>query len=372
MGQSDAPVSVSSTWPRDVLRTPKDFPRDDANQLLCFLACPFDPPNKRDELLTLIQSVCDEIGHAIGADIGCICADQISKPGTIHADIWRHLQLADALIFDVTGGNGNVLLELGVAAACRSQDNVVVLRDETDAKAHPFLFDITPSRHLLYNSNSWTGFLRIRERLKEALTYALTPAPYKLAPDHKTGFPLAIDLRRGCDSADLLSPPVLHRRMVDDGLEFGSLYIFRNSWLTVGDDDHAQVDVEATMRFSDGNPAFSLEKGWIGIALRSQHFFANYGNLVFVHPSGSVKYFEPLDELHSREVMIGSLDGFDPSQPVDFQLSFGPDTFEIKVNEASRTIDLRSAPHVRQAGKVRLQTYGCRAVLSHLKVIIGA
>lgn len=367
MNQIGATVSGSSTWPRDVLRMPKDLPRRSANHVLCFLACPFDPPDRADDLLFLIQSVCDEIGREVRADIECIRADKISTPGTIHSDIWKHLELADALIFDVTGGNGNVLLELGVAAACRSQDNIVILRDEADTKTSKFLFDIAPSRHFLY-SHSWTGISQIRERLKEALIHALTPAPYKPTPDHKTTFPFEIDLRRAGDSADLLSPPMLHRRTVNDGLEFGSLYFFRHSWLTVGDDDHAQVNLEATMRFSDRAPNLGPTEGWIGIALRSQHFFANYSHLVYVRPDGSVWHTEPLDESRYRDVQIDSLKGFNLSQFVTFDLSFSPDTFQIKVNEASKTIDVKAAPHVRHAGKIRLQTHWCRAVLGRVKV----
>jgi len=362
-------MSGNSTWPRDVLRMPKDLQRRSANHLICFLACPFDPPDRADDLLFLIQSVCDEIGGEVGADIECIRADKISTPGTIHSDIWKHLELADALIFDVTGGNGNVLLELGIAAACRSQDNIVILRDEADTKTSKFLFDIAPSRHFLYN-RTWAGFSKIRGQLKEALIHALTPAPYKPIPEHKTSFPFKIDLSQEGDSIDLLSPPMLHRRTVADGLEFGSLYIFRHSWLTVGDGDHDQVNLEATMRFSDRAPNLGLSDGWIGIALRSQHFFANYSHLVYVRPDGTVWHTEPLDESQYRDVQIGSLKGFNLSEFVTFHLNFGTDTFLISVNGISKTIDLKKAPHVRHAGKIRFQTYRCRAVLGRVQVDI--
>jgi hypothetical protein len=304
------------------------------------LACPLDPPDKADDLLHLIESVCEEIGRAVRADIECIRADQISTPGTIHSDIWKHLQLADVLIFDLTGGNGNVLLELGVAAACRSQDSIIILRDKADTATSNFLFDIAPSRHFLY-SHTWTGLSQIRERVKKALIHALTPAPYRPTSDHKTEFPLKIDLRAG-DCADLLSPPMLHRRIVDDGLEFGSLYDFRHSWLTVGDEDHAVVNLEATLRFSDRNPKFGPTEGWIGIALRSQHFFADYGHLVFVRPDGSIRHTEPHDESQPLgDVEIDSLKGFTLSQFVTFRLSIGPDTLRINVNEASKAINLK-------------------------------
>ena len=102
-----------------MLQTAAELPRRAQNHLICFLACAFRPQDHADELVSFVQAVCTTIGQEIGAQIECIRADLISRPGTIHTDIWRYIQLADALIFDVTGLNGNVLLELGVAAAAR-------------------------------------------------------------------------------------------------------------------------------------------------------------------------------------------------------------------------------------------------------------
>jgi hypothetical protein len=373
-GVNPGTASGSLTWPRDVLTMAKDLPRHHANHLQCFLACPFDPSERADDLLAFTQSVCDEIGKEVGADIQCVRSDKISTPGTIHADIWKYLELADALIFDVTGGNGNVLLELGVAAACRSQDNVVILRDRADTKISKFLFDIAPSRHLLYNL-SLSGSREFGMQLKEALIHALTPAPYEPYPEYKTSFPLEIDLSKDGGSIDLLSPPMLHRRVMEDGLEFGSVYFFQHSWITVGDDDHSRVQLEATMRFSECAHLPDVSDGWIGIALRSQHSYANFSHLVYLKPDGSVWYTKPLDEWNYEDVLIDSLKGFSLSDFVKFHLSFGQDVFRIEVRSkddvVSKTINLRSpedSPYIRHAGKIRLQTRRCRAVLQRLYI----
>lgn len=355
----------SPTWPYDSIRIPKDLARTDANHLVCFLACPLD--ERSDDLLNFIQSVCNELGRTIGANIECVRSDKISTPGTIHADIWKYIELSDALIFDVTGSNGNVLLELGVAASCRSQDNIVILRDHGDARHSKFLFDIAPSRHLLYN-RSLFGSVELRRQLMEYLIHALTPAPYKPLPEYETTFPLEISLPQKGDPIDLLSPPMLHRRLVTDGLEFGSLYIFRNSWLTVGDQDHSLVKIEADIRFSDRTPNLGPADGWIGIALRSQHFFANYSHLVYVRPNGVVWHTEPQSESSYRDREIGPLQDFDLSQFVKFKLEFATDNFDISVNNVHKTIDLKFVPHVRHAGKIRLQTHQCRAVIKYVKV----
>jgi len=82
-----------------------------------------------------VQDACTKVGQSFGAKIECIRADKIGGGGTIHADIWAYIALADVLVFDLTGLNGNVLVELGVAAAMRSQDSVILLRDRADPDA---------------------------------------------------------------------------------------------------------------------------------------------------------------------------------------------------------------------------------------------
>src|SRR5574341_1233367 len=99
-----------------------------------------------------------------------------------------------------------------------------------------------------------SGSLECRSRFTEALIHALTPAPYKPESTRETRFPLRLDLGTDGDSVDLLSPPMMHRRMVQDGLEFGSLWFFKHSWMTVGDRDHRVVRVKASLRFSDRAP----------------------------------------------------------------------------------------------------------------------
>jgi hypothetical protein len=363
-------IDESPTWPRDSLRIPKDLDRKSADHLICFLACPLNPVEVADDLMQFIQSICDEIGKDVGANIQCVRSDKIAAPGTIHADIWKHLELADALVFDVTGGNGNVLLELGVAATCRSQHNIVILRKEDDLDGeNRFLFDIAPNRHFLYRPGL-TRALEFRSSLKETLIHALTPAPYRAEPERKTRFPLKIDIKEEGDSPDLLSPPMLHRRLVDDGLEFGSLYFFRNSWVTVGNEDHSLVRLKARMRFSERAPNVGPGDGWMGVALRSQHFFANYGHLAYVRPDGMVIRTEPLSESTYEDVQIGYIKGYDPSKFVPFDLEFTSSTLKISIGSVKQFVNLRKAKHVRHAGKIRFQTYRCRAILKDLEIEI--
>jgi hypothetical protein len=358
----------SHTWPFDVLQTAAELPRHAQDHLICFLACPFQPRDRADQLVGLVQTVCNAIGQEIGAQIECIRADKISTPGTIHSDIWRYIQLADALVFDVTGLNGNVLLELGVAAAARPLSSVVILRDAEDqSEDGRFLFDLAPTRHLLYH-RSVAGSPKFVGQLKEALLHAITPAPYVPTTYVNVCLPLTLDLRGHGDPDVLLSPPASHRRPSADGLEFGSLFVFRNSWLSVGREDYTNVSVKVKLKMSQRHPNLGPADGWIGVSLCSSHFFANYSHLVYVKSDGSLVYTEPQSESTYVDRPWGQLTEFNPFAPVEISVSLSGDALTMEVDGTRKCIATVDMPYRRHAGKVRLQTHLCRAVLEHLAV----
>ena len=360
--------SESSTWPREVLQTGGELPRQDQNHLICFLACAFQPKERADELLSFVQKICDSIGENIRAKITCIRGDQISIPGTIHTDIWRYIQLADALIFDVTGLNGNVLLELGVASAVRSQSSVLILRDiEDQAEDGKILFDIAPTRHLIYR-RTLSGALEFTIQLKEALFHALTPAPY-ISPDYnRIRAPFKFDLREQGDRVELLAPPSSHRRSTTQGLEFGSLYVFRNSWITVGNEDYANVSITVRLKIGERHPRIGPSDGWVGVSLCSAHFFANYSHLIYIKPDGSLWYVEPTSESTYIDKQWGKLIDYTTSMPIEISVALNSEALTMIVNGISHYISVAEMPYRRHAGKVRLQTHLCRAILEYLHV----
>jgi hypothetical protein len=359
-------AAESHTWPREAFESAWELPRQADNHLICFLACAFRPSDRADELLQFIQSVCDELGREMKARVECIRADKLPAPGTIHADIWRYIDLADAVIFDVTALNGNVLVELGVAAARRPQHSVVILRDREDqAEQGRFLFDLSPARHLLYR-RSPVGSLEFGAQLKEALLHALTPAPYSRRGPVAVDLPLRLSLAAGRNPPELLSPAAMHRRPTDSGLEFGSLYVFRYSWLTLGDSDYSDVSIAARMRMTQRHPAAGAAEGWIGVSLRSTHFFANYGHLVYVKPDGTLWYTEPHTEISYRDVPWGTVPRLDPDRPIDIAISLGAGGLRMKVDGVSHEVGFEDMPYVRHAGRVRFQTHLCRAILEEV------
>jgi hypothetical protein len=116
-----------------------------------------------------------QIVEEVAAELGCRCvrADDIHKPGVIHADIWEHVQRAGAVVADITDLNPNVMLEVGVAAAVKEQFRLILMIRSDAAETVPF--DLAPFRYIGYE-DSLAGSGKLRERLRESLKFALSEA----------------------------------------------------------------------------------------------------------------------------------------------------------------------------------------------------
>lgn len=362
----------TSVWPKDYLKEPHDIDRESDDHLVVFLISPFKPEERYDNLFKFCKAVCVEVGTLMRATVECIRADSPSTPNVIHQDIWNYIQMSDAIIADVSGQNGNVMFEMGVAASCRDKNNVILIKDSESKD--DFLFDISPARHLTYQ-RSLSGDLTFRDRLKKALLFALAPAPY--VPQDMTVVKLPIDLQltNPTDCAHLLSPSNSHRRISRDGLEFGSFYVFRYSWLTLGLEKYGSIRVQAEMRFTQLRSDVANDHRWIGIMLRSQHFFANYGHLIYVLSDGTVKRTEPKKDEFNKEdpdPSLGQIQDFSHDKWVDFDLRFDEHALLGSVGGVVFNIPVTDMPYTYNAGLVRFQTYNARACVRTLKVEIPA
>jgi hypothetical protein len=93
--------------------------------------------------------------------------------GVIHPEIWQDIRTADLVIADITGRNGNVMLELGVASAWLDKERVIIIREDDPGEG--WLFDINPARQIAY-TRSPSGFASLMSRLA-MLIQDLLPAP---------------------------------------------------------------------------------------------------------------------------------------------------------------------------------------------------
>lgn len=355
----------TAIWPKDFLGQQHDIEKADGNRLVVFLISPFHPADRFDGVFQFCQSVCADVGRMIGAAVECVRGDTPSNPTVIHGDIWAYIQNSDAIIADVSDENGNVMFELGVAAAVREKEQIIIINDRDTTQR--FLFDIQPARHLAY-CQSLSGASDFREELTRALMFALAPAPF--TRDLPDAIPLAtdLDMTRPDHCSFLIGPANAFRRRHADGLEHGSLFAFRFSWLTFTKEKFKNVQVTAKMKFTQLRSSGGA--GWIGIMLRSQHFFANNGHLIYLTSDGLIHHTKPIHEFdkHPSDPVIGSIDGFDPDEWVEFDIIFNDEALFGSVGGVPFHIDVSEMPFVHNAGLVRFQTFLARACIGTLRV----
>jgi hypothetical protein len=359
----------TSVWPADYFKEPHEMDRKHANHLVVLLISPFEPRAKYNEVLAFCRSVCSEIGQMIGAEVECIRADSLSTPNVIHRDIWNYIQMSEAVIADVSDKNGNVMIELGVAASYRDKRNVIVIQDLNTEGS--FLFDISPARHLIY-PGKLSDAPEFRNKLKNALLFALTPAPYVPQDMPALELPLHLQLTRPKSCRHLLSPSNSHRRLLSDGLEFGSFYVYRYSWLTIGQEHFSDVRVRARMRFTALKPDIDIGEGWIGIMLRSQHFFAEGGHLLYVLSDGTVRLTQPINEFNKEQIdpCLGQIQEFKLHDWIYFDILFDEHALSGSVGDVDFNIHVTDMPFNYNAGLIRFQTYLSRACINNLQVEI--
>lgn len=354
---------AKSVWPYDTWIDPIAPPRD-LTKLTCFLLSPSRPKERWDDLHQLVGSVCQVLGKELWVDFECVRAVDITSAGVIHPEIWEQIKNADVVVADVSGQNGNVMLELGAASAWRRKEHVIILREANPDEPH--LFDINPARHLEYHRTA-TGFQKLATQLHTTIFQALSAVPFEAIADTEVTLPFTALLSDGRDSIHLWTPDIAHRRLLLDCLGFGSLYVFRNSWLSFSNLRLRNVRVQAEMKFT----LWGDHPCWIGIMLRSQHFFADFGHIVYLNSHGAVSRTVPEDDLgryHNEE--FGQIDNFDPDSGefVPFDLSMDEKALEVSVGPVRNSFAVQDMAYVFGRGNVLFQTFRARVGIRNVRI----
>jgi hypothetical protein len=107
-------------------------------------------------------------------DLAPVRADRIAQPGEITAQIFEWLRDADVVIADVSGGNANVMYELGLR---HTRDRPTVQIGEYERLP----FDVNVIRTIQFTRTE-AGLLDLRGELIEALRAALLGGATRLTP----------------------------------------------------------------------------------------------------------------------------------------------------------------------------------------------
>lgn len=357
----------SGVWPNDSVGLARELEREDPNQLVCFLLSPFEPREVFDSVLDAVNASCQLCGQSAGIQIQCRRADSLHEAKTIHDDIWRHIAAADILVIDVTELRPNVMIELGVAAALRQQMHVILIKADDDSSHLPFN---AFAQRCLHYRRSIVGDSDFLNGLSKAMIQAITSAPYlpvaTALPTPRTHF--RVDFAEG-DRPDLiLSPSITHRRQISGCLEFGSFFVFRNSWLLLTNGEYRNVRVRVRFRFAGLSQ--EPENAFFGVSLRNQHFHANWGHLVLLRASGRAIRIEPQNDIGKFEnIDEGIIPNFqhESSAFTELTVAFVEGRLEFSVGPINKTVLESVMPDVYYAGKVRLSISNCRVQIKEIE-----
>ena len=371
---------MQSVWPFDHSIEPRFAGKAgsevaDAEKVRCFVLCPVRPKELFDDVFSAVRAVCERIREDRQVDVECARAIDIISPGVIQPEIWRSIRTADIVVADLTGLNGNVLYELGVAAAWHKKERVVVLRERgpegavaSDGVDDPWLFDLQPVRHILY-VRTYDGLRKLRQDLYQVMSDIVASVPFDDLPHSSIPLPLSLDLSDGVDSPILASSGMAHRRAIPGHcLEFGSMNSFRYSWLSVDNLRLRNVHVAADLAFTRlGSPP--TDQPWIGVMVRSQSFWANHGHLAYMRADGSVWVTMEKETGHTDE-RIGDIAGFNPGQDrfTKFEIAIDDKAWRVKVGPVSWESPVATLPYVFGDGRVLFEGYFTRIGLRSLTV----
>lgn len=304
-----------------------------------------------------MEDTCAFLAQHLGVEVDCKRAVDITSAGIIHPEIWQAIKDADLVIVDITGCNGNVMMELGVAAAWLRKEQVIIIRQDQPEEQR--LFDISPARQIDYRLIP-QGIKRLQQQLLATVQAGLTAAPFRDASPPHLALPTSVDFRSERDAGLLWGPSMAHRRVMPGGfLEFGSLYNFRHSWLCAGDVSIRNVRVRAAMRFCNPRQTVS-HLPWIGVMVRSQGYLANFGHLAYLKGDGSIWItLEENGGQQHRDEHIGQLTGFNLSDHdfLPFEVSMDDTKWRLQIADLGWERAISDLPYVFSEGRILLQGF---------------
>ena len=171
----------------------------------------------------------------------------------------------------------------------------------------------------------------------------------------KIELPLQIDFKDNQDDLRIYTPPLSHRRILDQSLEFGSLSFFPFSWASIGKEQFKNFKLEFSARFV--NPL--KEDSWIGIGMRSQNFYANYGHIYYLRKNGSIFITEPNEKppFFYEDKLLREPITIDTDAYHRFRILFNESTMDVQIDDFHpKAFEVKKMEKVFGPGLLRFQS----------------
>jgi nucleoside 2-deoxyribosyltransferase len=114
-----------------------------------------------------VKAVIVEAGAAV--NFRCEVTGDLNTPGDVMNQVWQGIRAADVVVADITGGNPNVMIEVGMAAALGKE---VIVISQSDSLP----FDIKHWRRITYQPSNLP---ELRKRLQQAFSGVTARYPFE-------------------------------------------------------------------------------------------------------------------------------------------------------------------------------------------------
>lgn len=357
---------MSEIWPLDVKNRVSSSVSEAIRPFKCLLLMPFEA--RFDQIAKVIEEIVSnyvqDFTVKFGMELPIIKRiDWVTSTGVIQQEIWQEICEADLIFCDITGYNPNVMFESGVCSAWKEMKQVVFIKDRFFKQQSAF--DIAPIRYTEYEMTS-DGIKELRNKIAKLTMDVLIAFPDREGSSPNIKLPLDIDFTDNRDDLRIYTPPFAHRRVVNGYLEFGSREFFPHSWASVGKEKFLNFTLELVCRSVNPKPNAS----YIGVGLRSMHFYANFAHILYLNHDGRIIITQPDEEppnfykdLELRRSMSVNLE-----EDHSFQVTFNETKLSIQVDDFNRTFQVAQMKKVFGPGLIRLQSYGCWMGVKKIKV----
>ena len=359
---------MSEVWPYD-LKAKRISTTEAIRPFKCLILTPFD--KQFDQVCEVIKRVVEETSKSfpqIGNDLPDIKrVDWITSSGVIQNEIWKEIDEADLIFCNITGFNPNVMFESGICAAWKKTDKVVFIKDGFFKQE--IAFNISPIRYTEYEMTT-NGIRDFADKVNKLTVDALISFPDCEGDTPKIITPLELDFKGNRDNNIIYTPPFAHRRIVNDKLEFGSILVFSHSWASIGKEKYKNFNLEFEAEFS--NIGIEKKYSFIGVGLRSQHFFANYAHIFYLKADGGIIITEPDENPPNfySDNTLRTATPLDLNKSYKFKVMFNEEKLCLEVDGFMREFEVAKMKKVFKDGLIRFQSYGCWMLIKYIKLIV--
>lgn len=359
---------MSEIWPYD-LKVKKIPVSESIRPFKCLMLTPFD--KQFDQVCEVIKRVVEETSKnflQIDNELPDIKRiDWIVSSGVIQNETWKEIDEADLIFCNITGFNTNVMFESGVCAAWKKIDKVVFIKDKFFKQE--IAFNISSIRYTEYEMTT-NGIRDFEDKVNKLMVNALISFPDFEGDAPEITTPLELDFRGNQDNSIIYTPPFAHRRIINNKLEFGSIFVFSHSWASIGKEKYKNFNLEFEAEFS--NIGIEKKDSFIGVGLRSQHCFANYAHIFYLKADGRIIITEPDENPPAfySDNTLRTATPLDLNKSYKFKVIFNGEKLYLEVDNFIREFEVAKMKKVFKDGLIRLQSYGCWMLIKYIKLIV--